>query len=198
MTTLSPACGRDTQDAYNDKVHGAQTRPLNLQLAQETAPRCGGECLLEIYENRVTPLRWRFERGHEWLACLASVCTGGTWCPICAGKQRLTLELALDLARRNGGGLLSNEYVNTRVPISWQCAEGHGWSSSLNSVKDGGSWCPVCAWQKRLLRLQVARDVAATRKGLCWSALYTNSSSALTWQLDSQPPDIQEAWLCEG
>ena len=171
----------------------SQTRPLNLQIAQETARRRGGECLSEIYGNRVMPLRWRCDRGHEWHACLASVRTGGSWCPICAGKQRLTLELAQDLARRNGGVLLSIEYVNNRAPMSWQCTEGHRWSASLNSVKDSGSWCPGCARQKRLLGLQVARDVAASRKGLCLSALYVTSSSALTWQFDSQPPNIQEA-----
>jgi hypothetical protein len=75
----------------------------------------------------------------------------GSWCPFCAGVTKGTLEDMKQVASRRGGRCLSNEYINSKAKLLWQCAEGHQWKASPNHVKRG-SWCPECAKLKRFTK----------------------------------------------
>jgi hypothetical protein len=114
----------------------------------------GGVCLSENYANVRSRLRWRCAVGHEW-ETQASVIIGGHWCPKCE-NFRLGRNYALSLqdvhktAKERGGECLSQSYVNTRKKLTWRCARNHSWRANANSVRRG-SWCPVCAWQRRRL-----------------------------------------------
>ena len=122
----------------------AGTQPLTLGLARDIARERFGTCLTEKYQNSRLPMLWRCREGHQWAARLSSV-KSGTWCPVCAGKQRLGISAARFLAEERGGVLLSADYTNCILPLRWQCSDGHEWSTSLTSIKHHGSWCPVCA-----------------------------------------------------
>lgn len=108
--------------------------------------------------------------------------SGRSWCPHCAGKARLSLAHARDLAAARGGQCLSDRYVNSRSSLRWRCANGHEWNARLGNVKYSGTWCPECNISSGRLGVDVAKAVAAARGGKCLSASYTNNATPLLWQ----------------
>ena len=77
--------------------------------------------------------------------CLASSMTHGA--QSCAhATKRLHIDTAHHEALSRGGLLISESksYENNHSPLIWQCAEGHEWAATLNNVKDGKTWCPLC------------------------------------------------------
>ena len=148
----------------------AGKRHSGIPAAVALATSRGGECLSDQYTNSKTPLLWRCERGHAWMSSFDNVQNKGSWCPVCAGKQRLTLADAISIAAEKGGELLSKTYGNSLSRMLWRCAEGHEWLASLNSVRNSGSWCRTCAHDQRRLALPVAHDLATTCGGACFSS----------------------------
>ena len=60
----------------------------NIQDMHSVAISRGGKCLSEEYINNITPLLWECKEGHQWKARPSNVLFG-TWCPICARKNKL-------------------------------------------------------------------------------------------------------------
>jgi hypothetical protein len=109
----------------------------------------------------------------------------GTWCLECYNfcrqfRPRHNIEKMKDLARSRGGLCLSEEYINSKSKLLWQCDKGHCWHAVPVAVR-GGSWCPVCA-RNRKLTLEEFRSLAARKGGRCLSDRYTNKSTPLRWQ----------------
>jgi hypothetical protein len=123
----------------------------------EIAALRGGRCLSAGYVDGLGKLLWQCASGHKWEATPNNV-RGGSWCHECAkrnqGPKRLGLELCQQAALAKGGKCLSNEYVNSGIKLTWQCAEGHEWNSIPDSVVRLGTWCPKCmgkrGWETRL------------------------------------------------
>ena len=57
---------------------------------------------------------------------------------------KLTIKHMQALAKQRGGQCLSDSYINTKTKLRWRCAKGHEWETTPASVKNAGSWCPVC------------------------------------------------------
>ena len=125
--------------------HCVKRTRLSLKDAQDLAGQRGGACLSSEYVNNGEHLRWRCEKGHEWLATLHCVKNRRSWCPHCAGTARLSLKVAKDVARSRKGTCLSTEYANNKTPLKWRCMKGHEWLACLHNVKNKKSWCPECA-----------------------------------------------------
>ena len=120
---------------------------LGISDAQQLASKFGGECLSSNYKNSRSPLRWRCAKGHEWKSSYGSA-LGGSWCPECKGVKRLTLQDAQQIASERGGECLSVKYKNTKTKLLWLCSLGHEWEATLDGIKNGNSWCPICAKRK--------------------------------------------------
>jgi hypothetical protein len=150
---------------------------LTIEEVRALARERGGECLSTEYKNHRTPLRWRCANGHEWQATLGDVKHSGYWCPTCAGRRRrLTIEDMRRIARERGGECLSEEYVNSRTPLLWRCAEGHQWEATPDSIRSKrsngrGTWCGQCARRGATAQLTIGemRELAASRGGECLS-----------------------------
>lgn len=155
--------------------------PLGLDVARDIAAGHGGTCLSTEYKRIRAHLRWRCQHGHTWNASLYSLKFRRSWCPFCARNAPLSLEAARDAATSRGGRCLSPQYVNSRVPMHWQCHVGHEWQATLHSVRNHGTWCPQCARNMRL-NLGIADSVAKSRGGMCLSKDYTNTSTLMHWQ----------------
>merc|ERR1712176_1549168 len=112
------------------------------------------------------PLTWVCAVGHTWTADLNHIKDRGQWCPHCAGNAPLTLDVAIKIAASRGGMCLSREYVNAKAPLHWRCSQGHEWKTTLDNVRNGGTWRPRCA-RKAKLSLNDAHVVAKSRGGLC-------------------------------
>lgn len=136
--------------------------------------------------NRIC-IRYRCNHGHV-IRCLAnSLAT--RYCPSCnvthitrRSTQKLSLFDLRQNARDNGGKVLSTEYVNARTPITWQCRQGHVWKTSACNIRNGRTWCPECARQRRKLGLTDMHKLAAKFGGECLSDQYISQYVKLEWR----------------
>ena len=118
-------------------------RKLTLDEIQRDAAARGGRCISETYVDSLTLMEWECAAGHRWRACAHAI-RQGHWCKRCAdARLRPPLDAVHAIAAERGGKCLSECYTNSQAKLDWQCAHGHRWTASLNSVKQG-SWCPQC------------------------------------------------------
>lgn len=110
--------------------------------AHDLASMNRGRCLSEILTHTKDKLSWCCRLGHTWQASYNAVLKG-TWCPVCAGTMRKTIQDAQQLASLKGGKCLSTTYKNSKTKLKWGCSKGHKWNATYNSIQFG-TWCPEC------------------------------------------------------
>jgi hypothetical protein len=149
------------------------------------AEKRAGKCLSNKYVNANTPLLWECSRGHQWWAPPRNIKNQGHWCHICGGTKTLTIDNMHMLAKERGGRCLSGSYVNNRVKLLWQCAEGHQWVATPNAISNG-QWCPQCGVlkiaNKRRDSIENMQSIAIQRGGKCISPVYIGSGTKLLWE----------------
>ena len=116
---------------------------FGIERMRQRATQLGGRCLSETYRNAATPLKWECEHGHRWEAAPGAV-VRGHWCPVCSrDASRLGLDLMKDIALERGGKCVSATYVNSATRLEWECARGHRWLATPNTIRRG-HWCARC------------------------------------------------------
>lgn len=189
------------------QCYGNTARSMN-ELTQLALAR-GGVVLDEGKKDNRRRNHWQCERGHEWFA-LASAVARGSWCPVCAGSAKLSIDVAVAEAHKQGGTCLSEEYVNARAPLTWLCAEGHQWQATLGKIRSG-QWCGICrrkaaADQLRLTMPEI-QFRAAEKGGRCVSTSYGGKAGiplefecGLGHRWWASPNTIQRSWCpyCAG
>ena len=127
-----------------------------LRKLKTLAIKKGGKCLSSKFTRTDRKLKWQCGEGHIWKAIPTNIKLG-TWCPICAKnavdeKQRkYTIPELRDHAKKRGGKMLSETYLNTIIPLKWKCDKGHIWMANAYSVIDKGSWCQKCMHKTKKL-----------------------------------------------
>ena len=48
-------------------------------------------------------------------------------------------------AESKSGKLLSNDYIDSKTSMLWECKESHQWLAAFASMKHRNSWCPKCS-----------------------------------------------------
>ncbi|CAG8766042.1 35370_t:CDS:2 [Gigaspora margarita] len=96
----------------------------------------------------------------------------------------LVSEIAKQIAKERGGDCLSKEYVNCMVPMDWICEKEHTRTTGLNSIKNHKTWCPVC--KDTRLNISVAKELALSLGGKCFSENYINNRTPLLWTCKNQ------------
>jgi hypothetical protein len=158
-----------------------------IEEMQALAASRDGRCLSASYTNCDTPLEWECALGHRWMATPRHIEHHRSWCPECARHRRAqalrqhTIEEMQELARTRGGQCLSQEFVNSNLPLQWRCAMGHTWNASASDVLRG-SWCRKCSFANRRHTLEEMQALAASRGGHCLSECYIDSQTKLLWQ----------------
>ncbi len=109
------------------------------------------------------------------------------------------------IANKHGGKLISDQYINNRTKLWWECANGHQWKASPSHIKNG-RWCPKCAKVVRGLKkrdsLENMQKIANERGGKCLSSEYNLSHSKLKWecakghQWFATPSNIKKGTWC--
>jgi REP element-mobilizing transposase RayT len=159
-----------------------------LQEMKILAEKRAGKCLSDKYVNANIPLLWECSKGHQWWALPSHVKNQGHWCHICGGTKKLTIKDMHNLAKERGGRCISDTYANNRTKLLWECADGHQWWATPNSVKDSGQWCYKCACKrmgdKRRDNIENIRSIAKKRGGKCLSTEYLGSGTKLLWECD--------------
>ena len=72
-----------------------------------------------------------------------SVKMRGSWCPSCASNQPLGIVEMNRLAATKKGKCLSNNYVNVKTKLTWECQKGHQFEATPDSIRKG-RWCKKC------------------------------------------------------
>jgi hypothetical protein len=162
--------------------------PVTIDAAHKLAKSRGGKCLSDKYVNCESKLRWECEYGHRWRASYGKI-RQGRWCPTCGRRKGVSIETAKSIAESRGGKCHTEVYTSSAVPMLWECAEGHQWEADLNSVKNSGTWCQICARknvaeQLRGYTIDDMRDAAAARGGKCLSDEYVNRGALLSWECE--------------
>jgi hypothetical protein len=155
-------------------------RPELLKDAKRHAVKHGGECLSDKYVVGTEHLLWRCASGHEWSATFRNVVYLEHWCHYCSGQLNNSLEVAQELAAKRGGACLSEKYLNVNDHLEWCCAAGHKWSATLNAVKNGGTWCPVCFGRYDHLPRMI--EHAEARGGQCLATEYKDAKTKVSWE----------------
>jgi hypothetical protein len=106
----------------------------------------GGRCLSRSFVNVHFPLKWACADGHQFDALPRNI-QRGHWCPYCAHNAPGSLGELRAIAAERGGKCLSTQYVNSRSPLKWRCANGHEWFARACDVKFG-HWCLRCYHQR--------------------------------------------------
>jgi hypothetical protein len=124
---------------------------LSLNALHEIAKDRNGTCLATLYISSRTPVPWRCQSGHTWLASPDNVKSKRSWCPQCAReKKKLSLADMRAMAAGLGGKCLSSEYVSGLQKLRWQCRRGHEFFMAPNNIRREPtssrkpSWCPLC------------------------------------------------------
>lgn len=156
--------------------------PVYKELS-EIAEKNGGSLVSTRFMGWNYPLTWKCAEGHTWDAVPQSIARQGTWCAICAGVKKKSIDQMQLIARQKGGRCVSTDYVSARNPLIWECSEGHRWEAAPVNIISRKSWCPYCDGQKGAhLSIEFMNEVAVERGGKCLSSNYINSKSKLKWQ----------------
>jgi hypothetical protein len=136
----------DTREVDFNKAYRTSGSEEILNRLRTIATERGGQCLSTSYVSAKMKLLFQCAQGHKWEAASGNIQTG-YWCPFCAGNIRKTTEDMKAIAAARGGQCLSDEYVDSKTHLLWQCNEGHQWRAVPSSVKSG-RWCPVCGHRR--------------------------------------------------
>jgi hypothetical protein len=134
----------------------AGLKPLTIDEMHKLAKAKNGKCLSNSYTNSRTKLKWECFQGHQWEATPERI-KAGSWCPVCAGNIKLTIDDMKKMAEQRGGECLSGLYINSQTKLKWKCANGHIWEAIPNNIRRG-SWCPICSRLRKKINLSI-RDL---------------------------------------
>ena len=130
---------------------------LTIHDMRATAEKKGGKCLSGKYSGGKVKLIWECAKGHRWKAVPSSV-RAGTWCPVCAGTQRLTIEDLQKIARKWDGNCLSRQVCQRQNKTALavfsgarmgSCARQHSARNLVSSMRSQGA-CKKTHWQDSL------------------------------------------------
>jgi len=116
------------------------------KVALAQAKKHGGACIGGHDRETKQSVRWRCAAGHEFTNSPYRVAAGG-WCPLCSG-HRLSIEHMQTMAAERGGRCISRKYVDAKTKLQWECDKGHRWWAMPGGLRNAGSWCPECAWDR--------------------------------------------------
>lgn len=116
----------------------------NIELFHEIAKKRDGFCLSTDYINCRTKLIFKCGNGHIWEAKPHDIKYSNSWCPVCSGSLKLTIEQMKEIAKERKGKCLSDHYINSHTKLLWECEKGHQWLAKPYLVKGSKHWCPFC------------------------------------------------------
>jgi hypothetical protein len=96
-------------------------------------------------------------------------------------KNLSKLKILQEVAKQNGGKLISIEYKGNNEKMEWECKYGHRWFASPNNVKNNESWCLKCSGSEKKT-IEQMQEIAKSKGGKCLSKEYINLNTKLIWQ----------------
>lgn len=112
-----------------------------------------GICLSTEYKNNHSHLLFECKFGHQWFASTKAIKLGN-WCKLCyydklkiiRRKPEKIKEIHV-FAQKKGGKCLSDNYINNRSLLLFECVAKHKWETTWHTIYKG-AWCPTCSKQR--------------------------------------------------
>jgi ribosomal protein S27AE/GNAT superfamily N-acetyltransferase len=105
--------------------------------------------LSNVYKNAHQKLETLCPNGHRYLVALDGFLYAKSRCPTCQNIKNYSYEEIKQIFEQEGYVLLSNEYKNAHQKLDLICPNGHRTQMTLNSFKDSGARCIICAGVKK-------------------------------------------------
>jgi hypothetical protein len=141
-----------------------------------------GTCLSTEYVDYRSKMRWKCKNNHIWESSLRTI-KNGSWCPICFGNSALNIEVLRRIAESKKGKCLAEKIDNRFVKVLWECERGHRWWSTPVNIQ-AGTWCPQCVRDSQKLTIDIMREIAESKGGICLSENYINYHTKLMWKCE--------------
>lgn len=159
----------------------------------EVAESKGGRVISTKYERMHSKMDFLCKEGHPFSAKCHDIRQKGTWCPKCAGNERLTIGTLRQVAIDNKGVLLSQAYMGLDIDHMWACSKGHQFSHTPLNVLYNKAWCPICRKEERKAErrkkcFEALEFIAASHEGKLISTEYVNSRSPLKLVCKNEHP----------
>ena len=98
--------------------------------------------------------------------------------------KKLSIQDAQNLALNKNGLCVSDEYVNSKEKLKWECNAGHQWEARIANIQQGG-WCPKCCRKKpSKYDLEYVQKFAKQIGGICLSEVYEKTIDVLKWKCE--------------
>ena len=94
--------------------------------------------------------------------------------------KRHTIESLKKFAKSKNGKCLSNEYINSKTHLLWECSLGHKWEATSSNILKN-KWCPVCSGTKKH-SIEVFQTIAENKGGKLISENYVNIDENMEWE----------------
>ena len=195
-----PYCGNKTiEPGFNDLA------TLCPELAAQWHPVKNGALTPEMVGAGSTKrVWWRCEKGHEWVAVVASRAKEGRGCPVCAGQRVIPGENDLATlypklaaqwcAEKNGGMTPYQVGPQSGRAVWWRCEKGHEWRASVVRRVQSESGCPYCTGRKVLAGFN---DLATLEPGLA-AQWHPSLNGDLTPEKVTRGSHRKVWWLCKA
>ena len=145
-----------------------------------------GKCLTKIYKNNQTKMEWDCGNNHKWNASWANLYNKKHWCPYCAKKAKYNLEFIKKWINENhiDGKCLSQNYVNNRTPLEWQCEKcNNSWFARWRDVHYHNNWCPYCSKLSKPTIQNIYDFLTKNHPGsFCLTESYKNNHTKMEWK----------------
>lgn len=155
-----------------------QCRMYTIEDARQAAIDNGGLCLSIEYISSSTIMQWQCDQGHTWGAAFQSI-VAKHWCKKCFHIQRRCTQKSIDELAESKGGKCLSFYNKSSVQMLWKCDQGHTWEASYTTIKSG-SWCPRCAFNRKMINRKTIDELAELKGGKCLSE-YKGAGLKMTW-----------------
>lgn len=159
-------------------------KPLQLRHYNACRDICisrGGKLLSETYVHSKNKLLVECANGHRWEVTSHGLKTGN-WCPSCFHiSTRVGITRVREYVERQGGELISTQYVDSWSDIVVRCNNGHEWTTCWKNLS-GGNWCIACFFNSIRSSIEDLQLVANERGGKLISTEYVNNIQKLEWE----------------
>lgn len=137
-----------------------------------------GILLSTWYKNAHAKLEIQCNKdGYKWLISWNNI-KSGKWCPKCANRPKITLDIVRQLIESKGGILLSGDYKNSKSKFKIKCLkDNYIWEARWNNLQQH-QWCPKCAKNFRLDITEI-KNFIELKNGILLSNKYINSENKL-------------------
>jgi len=102
--------------------------------------------LIGDYVDTQTKTTFECREGHQWDSAPSSVMRMERGCPHCSGRATLSKDVVNKRIASRGIRLIG-DYVDTQTKTTFECREGHQWSTRPNNVMSGRG-CPQCSGRR--------------------------------------------------